>query len=140
MTSLSSSVTLWEKLARYYRDYISGLPNKDEYLRGVQCLRNTAIGGSVSVPSLLKFWNEELNVTLPVLYGATEMGRAITAVYWNEGFEGEVICQSLDIFKRSILISLKRCMGKQISPNMPIKLSNGDHGELLVKGVSTLLG
>jgi len=31
-------------------------------------------------------------------------------------------------------------MGKSLSPEYPVRLSNGDHGELLVKGLKTFQG
>jgi len=43
-------------------------------------------------------------------------------------------------FLRGNLTHNQRCIGKQRSPAMPIKLSNGDHGEILVKGLATFLG
>ncbi|KAJ6126692.1 hypothetical protein N7523_002304 [Penicillium sp. IBT 18751x] len=124
VTNLTTSVLQWERLAQYYRDCISHLPEneKQEYIQGAQSLRGTGIGGSVPPSSLLRFWKKEIGVRLLISYGSTEIGKAIAVAYPDETSYQE------------------RCLGKQRFPTSPIKLSEGDHGEILVGGVKTFIG
>ncbi|KAJ5652217.1 hypothetical protein N7507_009643 [Penicillium longicatenatum] len=55
VTILSSTVFLWEVLARHFQNVLRFLPSEERnsYLEAVQSLRSAAVGGSMPVPSLL---------------------------------------------------------------------------------------
>ncbi|KAL4795098.1 hypothetical protein BDV19DRAFT_389501 [Aspergillus venezuelensis] len=124
LTDIKSSVMVYEKMARYWESEISKLPEdqREEFVKGAQHLRYCYVGGSMPPPWLVKFWKEEMRIPLDVGYGTTEAGFAVMTVRHTDGVDYE------------------RCMGRQLSPKIPLKLSEGDHGELLVGGITTFLG
>ncbi|KAL3469954.1 hypothetical protein BJX99DRAFT_264663 [Aspergillus californicus] len=125
VTALCSSVMLFDEMAAYWKSHIKQLPaaQRDEYKGGLKCLTHTAIGGSMPCPKLLRFWRQDLGVRLTVMYGSTETGGKGLTVVWPDDE-----------------VELDRNLGKQRFPSRPIKLSERDHGELLVGGLTTFLG
>ncbi|KAL4953663.1 hypothetical protein BDW69DRAFT_194642 [Aspergillus filifer] len=124
VTDIKSSVMIYEKMARYWESDISKLPEgqREEFIRGAKHLRYCYLGGSMPPPWLVKFWKEEMRIPLNVGYGTTEAGFAVMTVRHTDD------------------VAYERCMGRQLSPDIPLKLSEGDHGELLIGGITTFLG
>ncbi|KAL4971102.1 class I adenylate-forming enzyme family protein [Aspergillus stella-maris] len=124
VTDIKSSVMIYEKMARHWESDLSKLPEdqKEEFVKGAKHIRYCYIGGSMPPPWLVNFWKEEMRIPLDVGYGTTEAGFAVMTVRHTDGVDYE------------------RCMGRQLSPDIPLKLSEGDHGELLVGGITTFLG
>lgn len=143
VTRLVSTVILWDELAKYYRDRISHLPNKEEYVRGVQHIRKPGIGGSVCPPRLLEFWRTELGLSLVVVYAFSEAGYAVASMHADDTFKAKVSIERKHRGLSDLVLTLgQRCIGKPHSPAIELKLSLGDHGELLTKNRScnTFLG
>ncbi|KAJ5675649.1 hypothetical protein N7462_008546 [Penicillium macrosclerotiorum] len=122
ITTLMTTVVLWEKMARYYKHNLEAHPDRAQYVAGLHNLRTALIGGSVPVPSLLKFYSEEFNLQLGIAYGSTETGKIVS------------------LLPPGVQVEENRCIGKPLSPQNPFKLSDGDRGELLIGGITTLLG
>ncbi|PNY29083.1 Uncharacterized protein TCAP_01016 [Tolypocladium capitatum] len=119
----------WEQLARYYQEHLSALPSQERarYVRGAQALKWAYIVGSPSPPWLHAFWKETFGCRLQVGYSATELG-VITLATTVDGPYIEV--HSRPFAKPQPCLS--GSIGKPL-PGMGVKLSGGDHGEILVK-------
>ncbi|KAJ5328761.1 hypothetical protein N7452_009151 [Penicillium brevicompactum] len=122
LTYIMSGCGWYEQLARYYKEKIEAHPRKEEYLHAVSKVRAALIGASVPVPSLLKILREEFKLPLQICYGSSEIGSMVLGTSIQEIVKGD------------------RCLGRLWSPDMPVKLSNGKEGEILVGGMRTFLG
>ncbi|KAJ5183129.1 acetyl-CoA synthetase-like protein [Penicillium capsulatum] len=122
VTHIIATVVLWEKMATFFRSHISHLPAeiKTEYIRGVQNLRMSLTGGSMPVPSLLRFWRDTLGSPLHVAWGCSELGGGVT------------LCSPDDV------INIERTIGIPFPP-YTVRLSEGDHGTILVKGSTSFI-
>jgi malonyl-CoA/methylmalonyl-CoA synthetase len=94
VTSICSGPLLWTQLAQYYREHLSHLPEKDEYIQGARHIRDASTGSCVVLQSLLKFWRDEIGIRLALCYGSTEAGVPITAVYPEEEEYNEQVWHS----------------------------------------------
>ena len=76
VTILCCVIPMWCRLKQHYQDVLSKLPRDelDEYRRGVRALRVCRVGGAAPMPSLLRFWRDNIGVPLEVTYGCTETG------------------------------------------------------------------
>ncbi|PKY04528.1 acetyl-CoA synthetase-like protein [Aspergillus campestris IBT 28561] len=117
VTHLTNLTEVWDQMARYYREHLRGAPaaDREAFLQGARGLHVAAAQGGLAGPELVRFWAEEIGTPLTVMYGSTEMGDA--SLIATPG-----VAQSLD-----------RCIGLPVPPQH-VKLSEGDHGEILVKG------
>ncbi|KAK5996008.1 Acyl-CoA ligase oryP [Cladobotryum mycophilum] len=116
LTNLGGSPRFWTELTTYYQDNLSKLPlnERNVYIQAVQSLHTATTRGSMPDPALLRFWREDLGKRLQVNYGITEVGSSLM----NTVDETDV--------------NLECCLGRPVSDAI-IKLSEGDHGEMLVK-------
>ncbi|KAK2758037.1 hypothetical protein FQN54_004443 [Arachnomyces sp. PD_36] len=116
VTILSLGEMFWEEMAQYYGDHISSLPElkREEYLNGIRSLRTARTSGAPSPPPLMKFW-QKLGLRLRNTYALTETASPIL----------ETDEQTDE--------NLHYCLGKPF-PGATVRLSEGDHGEILAKG------
>ncbi|PLB48474.1 acetyl-CoA synthetase-like protein [Aspergillus steynii IBT 23096] len=122
VTTVTATVAFYDALARHFRSHLYSSPARDEYLQGARGIKSAAIGGSMPVPSLLKYWRDVLGCPLSVAWGSTETGGVIT------------------LADPETSINVERCIGKLVNPSHTMKLSEGDHGAVLLKGPSTFKG
>ncbi|KAL4748746.1 hypothetical protein BDW72DRAFT_195488 [Aspergillus terricola var. indicus] len=120
VTSLMGPPRLWILMMRYYQDYIAlKLPSKEveQYLHGAQQLRCARVSGMMPHTALLLFWRDEIGRPLQVFYNTTELcGGCLSTAPWTESDEKQ----------------LERCIGRP-SPQLTVRLSEGDYGELQLK-------
>ncbi|KAI9367680.1 hypothetical protein BJX61DRAFT_551183 [Aspergillus egyptiacus] len=105
----------WAELMRYFRDNLDGLHHakRRRYIDGVCALQRAVVVGAVSWPAVMQFWKELLGRPLANMYGSTEVAPATVTTDDSDP-------------------SLERCIGKPWS-GVRVKLSEGDHGEILLK-------
>ncbi|KAL4802408.1 hypothetical protein BDV18DRAFT_163812 [Aspergillus unguis] len=115
-TEMAISPTMLRRLREYYQENISHLAaeQRNEYIDGATKLERVIVSGSMLSPSTWRFFADLTGMPIVNGYGITEMG-------------GGVIINPL-------VRSMSRCgyIGKVI-PGRTVKLSHGDHGEILVK-------
>ncbi|ODM23812.1 hypothetical protein SI65_01401 [Aspergillus cristatus] len=116
ITILSCTPPVWTRLAEYFQNHLRQLPadRLDQYVRGIQRLHVARVSGSATAPSVLQFWRKMLGRPLKNTYATTEHAAPIMETDDTSD------------------ISLERCIGKP-RPGVTVKLSDGDHGEILVK-------
>lgn len=78
LTSFTATVAFYDALARYFRSHLESSPAREEYLQGTRGIQTAAIGGSMPVPSLLKYWRDVLGCPLSIAWGSTELGGIVT--------------------------------------------------------------
>ncbi|KAJ5770375.1 NRPS-like protein biosynthetic cluster [Penicillium nucicola] len=112
---LAAVIPVWQGLMDYFQQNLDHLPDaqREEYLCGLRGLRTAMLTGGTLPASRLRFWND-LGKPLKLCYGATELGK-ICLVTGNESSADR-----------------NNCLGHPVS-GITIKLSEGDHGELLIK-------
>ncbi|PQE06802.1 acyl- synthetase protein [Rutstroemia sp. NJR-2017a BBW] len=115
VTEMSVSPTLLRQLMEYYNENIGDLPTeeRERYINGAKTLQRVYTSGSMLNPSTRQFFANLTNMPITNAYGITEMGGGITATPAGSIFEEGYIGTPL--------------------PGITIKLSDGDHGEVLVK-------
>ncbi|KAJ5463790.1 hypothetical protein N7475_008734 [Penicillium sp. IBT 31633x] len=114
-TEMAISPTLLRRLMEYYQENISHLAAepRNEYIDGAKKLERVIVSGSMLNPSTWRFFADLTGMPIINGYGITEMGGGVIinppgSVY-EQGYIGKVI------------------------PWNTVKLSHGDHGEILVK-------
>ncbi|PLB48174.1 acetyl-CoA synthetase-like protein [Aspergillus steynii IBT 23096] len=112
----------WNEMAWYYRNRIHNLPQetRDSYLEGARKVMFPYTQGASTPASVLRFWKEELQRPVYNVFGATELG-------------GLALCTGPDTVSDDY-----ECIGKPKS-HITVKLSEGDHGELLIKSPTVIL-
>ncbi|KAL3475923.1 acetyl-CoA synthetase-like protein [Aspergillus californicus] len=122
ITSFSALPCVWEEIAWYYRNHISPLPLdiRESYLSGARRIVYPYSMGLITPPPVLNFWR---GVGQPLLnaFGTTELGGL--ALSTSKETESDHY----------------RCIGKP-SPGVQVKLSEGDHGELMIKSPNAMIG
>ncbi|KAJ5174133.1 NRPS-like protein biosynthetic cluster [Penicillium canariense] len=122
-TKIVLSPTFWYGMMTYFQTHISvKFPRDvvDEYVKGAQYLRDTCATGAMASGRIKKFWREMCGgLPLKQLYGSTETQEISVS-------DGEVG-------------SLEDDLGTPL-PNVIMKLSEGDEGEVLVKTPSLFIG
>ncbi|KAB8234044.1 class I adenylate-forming enzyme family protein [Aspergillus alliaceus] len=115
VTRMSVSPTLLRALMDYYKENIQVLPHhySIRYTKGAQGLQTIWTGGSVLSPITRRFFTDQMNIPIRNGYGSTEMGGAVMATPSSSDFVDGSIGGAF--------------------PGVTIKLSDGDHGEILVK-------
>ncbi|KAF4219339.1 hypothetical protein CNMCM8980_003070 [Aspergillus fumigatiaffinis] len=105
----------YAKLMMYFRSHIDILPveQRSQYVKGVRALETMSVSGGVIWPTVMEFWTELLGRPLKNIYGSTELTLATATTVDTDS-------------------SLARCIGKPYQ-GVQIKLSEGDHGEILLK-------
>ncbi|GES60561.1 amp-binding enzyme [Aspergillus terreus] len=116
VTTLGCPPRVWEQMMAFYQENLKWLPHdqRDAYVCGARGLETALSRGNMPSPSLLRFWREEIGRPLHVCYGITELGATVMRT-----------CDDTDV-------TLECCIGRPL-PGTTIKLSNGDHGEILIK-------
>ncbi|KAE8141864.1 hypothetical protein BDV38DRAFT_278647 [Aspergillus pseudotamarii] len=115
ITEMSVPPTTLREMRDYYNENIASLApeDRDKYMNGAQKLEVIFSSGSPLNPSTRQFFLDLINIPIMNGYGITEMGGGIMITpadsEFTEGYIGRPIA------------------GKTV------KLSNGDHGEILVK-------
>ncbi|KAE8151323.1 acetyl-CoA synthetase-like protein [Aspergillus avenaceus] len=123
VTMLTGSSVFWIDMMKYYNTNIAALSleERDKYLQSAKDLRSAACAGSMPTPVVKGFWKKLLGGrSLKLAYGSTEVGGVLST-------------------NGVTYLSNEACLGKPL-PGVTVKLSNGDHGELLIKTPSMLLG
>ncbi|KAM5447322.1 hypothetical protein MaudCBS49596_006086 [Microsporum audouinii] len=117
VTLMMAHATVWTNLMKYYDDKLGCLPAPDRgtYLHGVGQIK-TAMTGAVPIfPPVLNFWRKLLGQPLMNLYSAAEMGGC--GLRTSQDDERDV----------------ERSVGTPYG-QLEVKLSEGDYGEILIKG------
>ncbi|KAB8272502.1 hypothetical protein BDV30DRAFT_239575 [Aspergillus minisclerotigenes] len=122
ITKIHFSPTSWYTMMKVFQECISKLPEPSvqAYIRGAQYIRTPiTLGGILPVP-VKQFWqNLRGGRPIKVIYGSTEAGLLTVADPEASGSEEASIGSP--------------------APNVTVKLSDGDSGELLVKAPTLLL-
>ncbi|GBF62074.1 malonate--CoA ligase [Trichophyton mentagrophytes] len=111
------------RLMQYYKEHLAVLePEKvKEYSEGMKKIKYIGCGGTVPMPSVGQFWKDMRGGNpITILYGTTEGGGGTSTT--PEGYD-----------------VTKRVIGKPM-PGVEVKLSEGDHGEILLKSADLFLG
>ncbi|KAJ5987327.1 hypothetical protein N7451_011692 [Penicillium sp. IBT 35674x] len=117
ITILRSAPAVWLNLMEYYQEVICKLAPEiiEKYTCGVRSLRSASTGAGYLLPHVRRFWVDEMGLRMLAAYAGTEMGGPVT------------IRRSLDFSDDE-----QRRIGTPF-PNVTVKLSQGDQGEILVK-------
>ncbi|CEJ81029.1 hypothetical protein VHEMI01181 [[Torrubiella] hemipterigena] len=114
VTHVGGNPPLWQKMMVYYKQNLENLSSNEikPYLTGVRKLRLAHVAGAMAHRSLLQFWRD-LGRPLTVFYGITETaGRLTFGLADDRMLEGSI--------------------GRPL-PNVILRLSKGDHGEIEAK-------
>ncbi|KAH6604034.1 acyl- synthetase [Trichoderma cornu-damae] len=123
ITDMSVSPTLLRRLAEYYCETIRHLPSREReaFANGARSLRSVFTSGSMLNPSTAQFFSDLIGTPIRNGYGITEMGGGVMAtpegsLNFAEGYIGRPF------------------------PGVTVMLSDGDHGEILVKSPTMFIG
>ncbi|KAE8152784.1 hypothetical protein BDV25DRAFT_170018 [Aspergillus avenaceus] len=102
-------------LMRYFQENLDRLPGeqRNRYIEGARVLRRVVVSGGVTWPKVMEFWNQLLGHPLRNMYSSTEVTAATETTDGSDP-------------------ALERCIGKPCR-GVEVKLSEGDHGEILLK-------
>ncbi|POR37072.1 Acyl-CoA synthetase family member 3, mitochondrial [Tolypocladium paradoxum] len=116
ITSASFTPALLRQLKEVYTDKFSSLPTEEqqEYLDGFNALDQINCSGAMISPATRTFWTSMTGRPFQNIYASTECGGAVLATNINEPTD------------------LEHSVGTP-APGVEVKLSEGDHGEILVK-------
>ncbi|KAL7928917.1 acyl-CoA synthetase-like protein [Trichoderma chlorosporum] len=122
ITDMSVSPTLLRRLMEYYDENICHLPSEEReaYVTGSRSLRSVFTSGSMLNPSTAQRFTDLTGTQIRNGYGITEMGGGVMATP-----EGAPI--------------LEGYIGRPF-PGVTVKLSEGDHGEILTKSPTMFIG
>ncbi|KMP02954.1 acyl-CoA synthetase [Coccidioides immitis H538.4] len=121
VTEMGACPTLLRTLMEYYNEHIRDLPteDRDAYISGAQSLRVVYSSGSALNPATRQFFVDLMNMPIRNAYGISEMGGGLMVTSAESAL-------------------LDGCIGTPI-PGVTVKLSEGDHGEILVKKPSMFI-
>ncbi|KAL6695373.1 acyl-CoA synthetase-like protein [Trichoderma pleuroticola] len=121
ITDMSVSPTLLRRLVEYYHNSIRHLPSEDReaYVCGSRSLKSLFTSGSMLNPSTAQLFTDLTGTVIRNGYGITEMGGGVMATP-----EGSAISEGY--------------VGRPF-PGVTVKLSDGDHGEILAKSPSMFI-
>ncbi|KAK2747924.1 hypothetical protein FQN57_001515 [Myotisia sp. PD_48] len=140
VTIFTAGSVVWTEMMRFYQQHLAILPDdtSQQYIRGIRNVRFAGCGGGVIPPFVKQFWLDTLSVPMMNSYGSTELGMTSFATIISNQESCQVswvlfVCISTganieDLSKQKAII------GQKIPPYISIKLSEGDHGEVLMKG------
>lgn len=139
ITDMSVSPTLLRKLVEYYDDEIRYLPEREReiYVNGSKSLKLVFTSGSMLNPSLAQRFNDLTGTHVRNGYGITEMGGGVMAT--PEGSVVSEVSTTWPAILFYVLITMQGYVGKPF-PGVTVKLSEGDHGEVLVKTPNMFIG
>ncbi|KAA8652871.1 uncharacterized protein ATNIH1004_001780 [Aspergillus tanneri] len=108
--------TTWEKMKTYFDENIKpqGPEMVQEYLRGIESLETIRVTGAFATPEVKNFWKDLFGRPMESGYSTTELGGMGISCVPDTNHE------------------IERCIGEP-QPDVTVKLSDGDSGELLVK-------
>lgn len=126
----------WADLMSYFQEHIDGLPSeqREQYVKGARGLQKPGVTGGVTWPTVMKFWRELLGRPLINIYGSTEFGVGMETTDESD-LALEVSRSKKPIEPKKIYIltyNSQRCIGRPCN-GVQVKLSEGDHGEILLK-------
>lgn len=80
ITVLRSAPVVWLNLMEYYQEVICKLAPEviEEYTRGVRNLRSASTGSGYLLPHVRRFWMDEMDLPMLIVYAGTEMGGPVT--------------------------------------------------------------
>ncbi|KAJ5513406.1 NRPS-like protein biosynthetic cluster [Penicillium fimorum] len=112
---LTAAPSVWQNMMSYYQQHLGHLPavQREEYLNGLHELGTSLVTGGTLISPRLQFW-QDLGRPLELCYGATELGM----ICLRTGDRGSA--------------HRNNYLGRPM-PGVTIKLSEGDHGEMLIK-------
>ncbi|KNG80237.1 hypothetical protein ANOM_011378 [Aspergillus nomiae NRRL 13137] len=108
----------YAQLMKYFEEHIDCLPveQRSRYVKGVRALQRVIVSGGVTWPTVMGFWRELLGRPLRNMYSSTEVTAAMETTEDSDP-------------------NLERCIGKPCR-GVQVKLSDGDHGEILLKSAT----
>ncbi|KAJ5860937.1 uncharacterized protein N7529_008247 [Penicillium soppii] len=125
VTVLAGATRFWQLLMLHYEENLSRLPSSDlqEYRDGAHNLRVAWFGGGLPSPVARRFWLRlRTGKSWIVKYGSSETGREAFSFRFRKE---EEIAQPV--------------IGTPL-PGVTAKLTEGDHGELLLKSPTMMIG
>ncbi|KAJ5408554.1 hypothetical protein N7509_002437 [Penicillium cosmopolitanum] len=125
VTVLAGATRFWQVLMTHYEEKLRGLPEDERILydEGAQNLRVVWFGGGMPLPVAKRFWLRlRKERDWMVKYGASELGRE--AMVFRFASESA---------------ALKPIIGRPLA-GTEVKLTDGDHGELLIKSPTMMIG
>ncbi|OJJ36072.1 hypothetical protein ASPWEDRAFT_172859 [Aspergillus wentii DTO 134E9] len=113
----------WTLIMQHFQNHLASLPadKVSAYIRGAQNLQVAYVSGAMPHGPLRRFWREEMGRPLQVSYGATELGDYGLSIHPETD------------------VTLERCVGRP-DPNITVRLSDGDHGEMMIKSEALFSG
>jgi malonyl-CoA/methylmalonyl-CoA synthetase len=142
VTVLAGATRFWQLLMSHYEENLSWLPSSDlqEYRDGAHNLRVAWFGGGLPSPVARRFWLRlRTGKSWIVKYGSSETGREAFSFRFRKE---EEITQVSDLpipTRKVILIFIEPIIGTPL-PGVTAKLTEGDHGELLLKSPTMMIG
>ncbi|KAH8433377.1 class I adenylate-forming enzyme family protein [Aspergillus melleus] len=111
--------TTWEKMKTHYDEVLKLLPAEEteEYLRGMKEVSTFRVTGAFATAQVRQFWRDIFGRPLECGFSSTELA-GLGCTYLPGPDDG---------------LGIERCIGEP-HPNVSIKFTDGDSGELLVKG------
>ncbi|KAB8257941.1 hypothetical protein BDV32DRAFT_160308 [Aspergillus pseudonomiae] len=118
VSRFSAPPRTYAQLMKYFQEHIDCLPveQRSRYVKGVRALQRVTVSGGVTWPTVMGFWRELLGRPLRNIYSSTEVTAAIETTEDSDP-------------------NLERCIGKPCR-GVQVKLSDGDHGEILLKSAT----
>ncbi|OQD90728.1 hypothetical protein PENANT_c001G00242 [Penicillium antarcticum] len=125
VTVLAGATRFWQVLMTHYEERLRALPENERILydEGVRNLRVVWFGGGMPLPAAKRFWlrlRGEKEWT--VKYGASELGREAMVFRFS-----------------SESAALKPIIGRPLA-GTEVRLTEGQHGELLIKSPTVMIG
>ncbi|KAJ5835714.1 NRPS-like protein biosynthetic cluster [Penicillium robsamsonii] len=112
---LAAVPPVWQNMMNHYQQHLGHLPavQREEYLSGLRGLRTSRVNGGTLISSRLQFW-KNLGKPLELCYSATELG--MLCLVTGDGASAH----------------RNNYLGRPLR-GVTIKLSEGTHGEMLIK-------
>ncbi|KAL4947133.1 hypothetical protein BDW69DRAFT_190476 [Aspergillus filifer] len=116
VTTLGCPPSAWSDMMVYHNEVIQRLPGEQQYryISAIHGLKIAFVSAWMPNPVLVRFWRDEMRVPLVVCYGSTEMGGTVI----RTDADGERVHDC--------------SIGRPV-PGVTVRLSDGDHGEILLK-------
>ncbi|EFR03573.1 hypothetical protein MGYG_06570 [Nannizzia gypsea CBS 118893] len=121
VTFVMAHSNVWTSMMKYYVDELGGLPSteREPYVQGARGIKLAMAGATPIFPPVLSFWRGVLGRPLMNLYSAAEMG-------------GCGLRTAADVEE-----DIERSVGTPYG-QLEVKLSEGEHGEFLIKGPTVI--
>lgn len=131
--SVSFTPTLLRQLKEIYTDELSKLTEveRQRYLDGFKNILKITSGGAMVSPTTRQFWTSLSGKPFENIYISTEIGTVALKTSCQRPSKVEV-SEELTLSWQCLRQHLKHSVGTP-APGVDIRLSEGDHGEILVK-------